>query len=198
MVNVRHCLHILGFDATIAAIPTWPSLRRAYLRRVRLTHPDRCTCKCDEFIRVRDAYRHLCDGYTPGATIECDSDDDEVDQAGTGHVQTVRLPLKQKTAQFAGLRFLMTGTFRINGDASECGTRGQSLVRKLVEINGGLVLKTLNHRISCVLSGHGAHEPTLRAAQKRGIPVIGARLLVTAVKVGFQQALEFETFDVGL
>eukprot|EP00966_Prymnesium_polylepis_P127388 2946497-Prymnesium_polylepis.1 len=117
------------------------------------SHPDRCACKPDEFIRVRDAYRHLCDEHTPGAMLEYDSDEEELDQASTGgHVQTIRLPLKHKTAQFAGQRFHLTGSFHVNGDVSECGTRGQTLVRKFIQHHAGKVVKTLTRRVSCVVA----------------------------------------------
>ena len=199
-MDTRRCLQTLGFDSTLAVIPTWASLRRAYLRRLRSSHPDRGACNANEFMQVQEAYKQLCTVCTPGTPAECDSDDDEVDQASTGgHVQTVRLPLKPKTAQFAGQRFHLTGSFRVNGDvSSECGTRGQTLVRKFIQHHGGKVVKTLTRRVSCVVAGCNAHEATLRAAQRHGTPVVGTGLLVTAVEIGFAQALEFETFDVGV
>jgi hypothetical protein len=193
MTNARQCLQTLGFDSTLAVIPTWAALRRAYLRKVRSSHPDSGMCNANEFIRVQAAYKQLCAACTPGTPgtpVECDSDDEhQSDQASTRHVQTVRLPLKHKSAQFAGQRFHLTGLFRVNGDASECGTRGQTLVRKFIQNHEGKVLKTFNYRVSCVVAGCDAHAATLRTAQRHGTPVVGIGLLVTAIEVGFQQAL---------
>lgn len=167
-MDTRRCLQTLGFDSTLAVIPTWASLRRAYLRRLRSSHPDRGACNANEFMQVQEAYKQLCTVCTPGTPAECDSDDDEVDQASTGgHVQTVRLPLKPKTAQFAGQRFHLTGSFRVNGDvSSECGTRGQTLVRKFIRSSikptRSRVAPNIVCRIGPFSTSYSAHVTILR------------------------------------
>eukprot|EP00966_Prymnesium_polylepis_P303565 7012609-Prymnesium_polylepis.1 len=197
-MEARRCLNILGFDATIAAIPTWASLRRAYLRRLRSSHPDRTACKSDEFIQVRDAYRQLCDKCTPGTPLCCDSDvpetdsSDEEEHRESHPTRTTKLALptigmqKCTNKSLKGHKLLLVGGFdEVNGGLPE--------LRRWIKDAGGRSVVQSAASATAVVISHGHGVPTAAS----GLCALTLTALVNSVIHGFSisDAGSYVVFD---